>query len=87
MVANHRGENLNMTSRANASGGVRQGMSENQMSDDEAQRKLDHGDKATIDKQLDDLSVSKTSSGKDQTAKPDTEGSNSSSKNLDEQND
>jgi hypothetical protein len=51
------------------------------------QHNLDHGDKEKIDKKLDELGVSKTSSGKDQTAKPDTEGSNSSSKNLDEQED
>jgi len=40
-----------------------------------------------IDRMLDDLDVSTTESGKDQTNKPDTEGSNSSSKNLDEQKD
>jgi hypothetical protein len=57
------------------------------ISDDEAQRRLDDGDSEKIDKTLDKLKVSKTSTGKDQTAKPDTEGSNSSSKNLDEQDD
>jgi hypothetical protein len=40
-----------------------------------------------IDRNLDKLDVSKTSTGNDQTAKPDTEGANSSSKNLDEQGD
>jgi hypothetical protein len=43
-------------------------------------------DHQKIDQVLDELDVSTTSSGEDQTAKPDTEGSNSSSKNLDEQN-
>jgi hypothetical protein len=40
-----------------------------------------------MDKTLDELNVSTTESGKDQSRKPDTEESNSSSKNLDEQND
>ncbi|AQH05199.1 hypothetical protein A9R05_40055 (plasmid) [Burkholderia sp. KK1] len=52
-----------------------------------AQDALDRGDKEKIDKTLDELNVSTTESGKDQSRKPDTEGSNSSSKNLDEQND
>jgi hypothetical protein len=50
-----------------------------------AQKELSQGTKDVIDKKLDELNVSKTESGKDQTAKPDTEGSNSSSKNLDEE--
>ena len=57
------------------------------MSDEDAQKALDHGDNQKIDKVLDEIDVSTTASGKDQTAKPDTEGSNSSSKNLDEQSD
>ena len=52
-----------------------------------AQDALDRGDKEKIDKTLDQLNVTTTESGKDQSRKPDTEGSNSSSKNLDEQND
>jgi len=55
------------------------------MSDDDAQRALDRGDKEKIDRKLDELDVSSTDTGEDQTHKPDTEGSNSSSKNLDEQ--
>jgi hypothetical protein len=66
---------------------IRQWMAERPLSDQDAQRRLDSGDKEKIDKKLDELDVSQTSSGKDQTAKPDTEGSNSSSKNLDEQDD
>ena len=57
------------------------------MSDESAQRALDGGDHQKIDRALDELDVSTTDSGKDQSAKPDTEGSNSSSKNLDEQGD
>jgi hypothetical protein len=57
------------------------------MSDEAAKRALDQGDNAKIDRALDELDVSTTESGKDQSAKPDTEGSNSSSKNLDEQGD
>ncbi|MBT2793607.1 hypothetical protein [Paraburkholderia strydomiana] len=56
------------------------------MSDATAQHALDHGDNEKIDQVLDELDVSTTRSGKDQSAKADTEGSNSSSKNLDEQN-
>ncbi|MDR5763207.1 hypothetical protein [Caballeronia sp. LZ035] len=56
-------------------------------SPDETQRALDEGDRKKIDETLDDLNVSTTESGKDRTSKPDTEGSNSSSKNLDEQKD
>jgi hypothetical protein len=59
---------------------------EERMSDDEAQRALDRGDSDKIDRKLAELHVSTTASGKDQTQKPDTEGSNSSSKNCDEQN-
>ena len=68
-------------------GNDRNAAGEKPMSDDDAQQALDQGDKAKIDKALDDLDVSTTKSGRDQTAKPDTEGSNSSSKNCDEQND
>lgn len=57
------------------------------MSDESAQRALDEGDDEKIDRALDELDVSTTRSGKDQTEKADTEGSNSSSKNLDEQRD
>ncbi|WP_244173684.1 hypothetical protein [Caballeronia temeraria] len=56
-------------------------------SDEAAQRALDDGDREKIDDVLADLNVSTTESGRDQTAKSDTEGSNSSSKNLDEQKD
>jgi hypothetical protein len=56
------------------------------ISDEAAQRALDEGDNEKIDMALDALDVSTTGSGKDQTSKPDTEGSNSSSKNLDEHN-
>lgn len=55
-------------------------------SDETARRALDEGDNEEIDSALDELDVSTTGSGKDQTSKPDTEGSSSSSKNLDEQN-
>ena len=55
------------------------------VSDDDAQRALDHGDNEKIDRKLDELDVSSTETGRDQTHKPDAEGSNSSSKNLDEQ--
>jgi hypothetical protein len=57
------------------------------ISDEDARKALEQGDNQKIDRILDELNVSTTSSGEDQTAKPDTEGSNSSSKNLDEQND
>jgi hypothetical protein len=66
---------------------ISQWMAGKPVSDDEARRRLDDGDSEKIDKTLDELNVSKTLTGKDQTAKPDTEGSNSSSKNLDEQDD
>jgi hypothetical protein len=55
------------------------------ISDEEVHRKLEEGDSDKIDAALEDQGVTKTSSGEDQTAKPDTEGSNSSSKNLDEE--
>ncbi|WP_370653516.1 serine protease [Caballeronia sp. Lep1P3] len=58
-----------------------------QNQDRAAQDALDRGDKEKIDKTLDELNVSTTDSGKDQSRKSDTEGSNSSSKNLDEQSD
>lgn len=58
-----------------------------QEKDRSARDALEAGDKEKIDKTLDDLHVSTTDSGKDQTSKPDTEGSTSSSKNLDEQGD
>jgi hypothetical protein len=57
------------------------------MSDETARRALDRGDNEKIDRALEELDVSTTKSGKDQSRKPDTEGSNSSSKNVDEQND
>ncbi|GJH12754.1 hypothetical protein CBA19CS11_27970 [Caballeronia novacaledonica] len=50
-----------------------------------APKELSQGTKDVIDKKLEELKVSKTESGKDQSSKPDTEGSNSSSKNLDEE--
>jgi hypothetical protein len=53
--------------------------------DGATQRALDEGDADKIDCTLDQLHVSTTDSGKDQSDKPDTEGSGSSSKNLDEQ--
>jgi hypothetical protein len=55
------------------------------ISDGAARRAPDEGDSEKIDRALDELNVSTTWSGKDQTSKPDREGSNSSSKNLDEQ--
>ncbi len=55
------------------------------MSDAAARHALDRGDNEKIDRVLDELDVSTTRSGKDQSAKPDTEGSTSSSKNVDEQ--
>lgn len=58
-----------------------------QNKDEAAQDALDRGNKEEIDKTLDELNVSTTESGKDQSREPDTEGANSSSKNLDEQND
>jgi hypothetical protein len=60
-----------------------QSRSDNGMTDEEAQRALDEGDNRKIDRMLDELDVSTTATGEDQTAKPDTDGSNSSSKNLD----
>lgn len=53
----------------------------------EADAALEQGDKEKIDKTLDDLNVSTTDSGRDQTNDEDTEGSTSSSKNLDKQSD
>lgn len=61
------------------------GAEQQPMSDDAARRALDHGDREKIDRKLDELDVSTTRSGRDQSQKPDTEGSNSSSKNIDEQ--
>lgn len=55
-----------------------------ELSDDEIQSALDNGDRQKIDGKLDELNVSSTDSGEDQSGKPDTEGSNSSSKNADE---
>ena len=55
------------------------------ISDEEVQRKLDDGDSDKIDTVLEELGVTKTDAGADQTEKSDTEGSNSSSKNLDEE--
>ncbi|MEA3124374.1 MAG: hypothetical protein QOD67_1393 [Caballeronia sp.] len=87
MVANSGNENEAEHSKMSGSVDVDRRSAGEPISDDEVQHNLDHGDKEKIDKKLDELGVSKTSSGKDQTAKPDTEGSNSSSKNLDEQED
>lgn len=87
MVANSGNENEAEHSKMSGSADVDRRSAGGPISDDEVQHNLDHGDKEKIDKKLDELGVSKTSSGKDQTAKPDTEGSNSSSKNLDEQED
>jgi hypothetical protein len=87
MVANSGNENEAEHSKMSGSVDVDRRSAGEPISDDEVQHNLDHGDKEKIDKNLDELGVSKTSSGKDQTAKPDTEGSNSSSKNLDEQED
>lgn len=61
------------------------GAEQQPMSDEATCRALDHGDREKIDRKLDELDVSTTRSGKDQSLKPDTEGSNSSSKNMDEQ--
>ena len=87
MVAHPRSDNSRKTSYKRGIANISQWMTEKPLSDDETQRRLDRGDSEKIDKKLDELEVSKTSTGKDQTAKPDTEGSNSSSKNLDEQDD
>ncbi|MDR5747858.1 hypothetical protein QCE73_32225 [Caballeronia sp. LZ029] len=54
---------------------------------DSTKQNVSPSTKDTIDRKLDELKVTKTESGKDETTKPDTEGSNSSSKNLDEEND
>jgi hypothetical protein len=62
------------------------GLTDERTSDEAAQRALDEGDNKKIDRALNELNVSTTRSGKDQTSKPDTGGSNSSSKNLDERN-
>jgi hypothetical protein len=64
-----------------------QEVSHRSMSDEEAQQALDQEDNQKIDRVLDDEDVSTDAAGEDQTSKPDTEGSNSSSKNLDEQDD
>lgn len=54
---------------------------------DSTKQNVSPSTKDTINRKLDELKVTKTESGKDETTKPDTEGSNSSSKNLDEEND
>jgi len=54
---------------------------------DSTKQNVSPSTKDTIDRKLDELKVTKTESGKDEKTKPDTEGSNSSSKNLDEEND
>jgi hypothetical protein len=54
--------------------------------EENVQKPSKQDDHQKIDKVLDAIDVSSTSSGEDQTANPDAEGSNSSSKNLDEQN-
>jgi len=48
-------------------------------------RKLEEGDSVKIDTVLENRGVTKTTAGADQTEKSYTEGSNSSSKNLDEE--
>lgn len=87
MAANFTQIALTKTTYIRGVANINQWMTEKQVSDEEAQRHLDEGDSEKIDRKLDELDVSKTSSGNNQTAKPDTEGSNSSSKNLDEQDD
>lgn len=57
------------------------------IADGTAKSASDAGDHEKIDRKLDELDVSTTRSGKDQSGKADTEGSNSSSKNIDEQSD
>ena len=44
------------------------------ISDEDARKALEQGDNQKIDRILDELNVSTTSSGEDQTAKPDTKG-------------
>ncbi|WP_250517010.1 hypothetical protein [Caballeronia sp. INDeC2] len=61
--------------------------SKTSITDDEVHENLDNGDSDKIDETLEDLGVTKTNDGKDTSEKPDTEGSNSSSKNLDEESD
>jgi hypothetical protein len=48
-------------------------------------RKLEEGDSEKIDTVLENRGVTKTTAGADRTEKSYTEGSNSSSKNLDEE--
>jgi hypothetical protein len=55
------------------------------VSNGEVHRRLDEGDSDKIDAVLEELGVTKTAVGARETEKPDTEGSNSSSKNLDEE--
>ena len=71
----------------NASQPADPGSRQDSVPDEAAQGKAAEGDHQKIDRSLDELKVSTTESGKDQTDRPDTEGSNSSSKNLDEQGD
>jgi hypothetical protein len=85
MTANFNQVKLTKTTFIRGVANINQWMTEKPVSDDEAQRRLREGDSEKIDRKLDELDVSTTSGGNDQTAKPDTEGSNSSSKNLDEQ--
>jgi hypothetical protein len=87
MTANFNQVKLTKTTFIRGVANINQWMTEKPVSDDEAQRRLHEGDSEKIDRKLDELDVSTTSSGNDQTAKPDTEGSNSSSKNLGEQDD
>ncbi|WOD14352.1 hypothetical protein [Paraburkholderia kirstenboschensis] len=79
-IRNERGDSGNRPQSGDA------GTADGLTSDEAAQRALDEGDNEKIDRVLDELDVSTTESGKDQTSKPDTEGSTSSSKDLDEQN-
>ncbi|MDR5784552.1 hypothetical protein QCE63_34690 [Caballeronia sp. LZ065] len=58
---------------------------QNEILEKEASTALEQGDKEKIDRKLDELHVSTTDSGRDQSHDEDTEGSTSSSKNLDKQ--
>jgi hypothetical protein len=87
MAANFNQIKVTRTTYIRGVANINQWMTGKPLSDEEAQRRLDKEDKEKIDKKLDELEVSKTSTGNDQTTEPDTEGSNSSSKKLDEQDD
>lgn len=81
----HSSENLDVAAGDSALRTDHGSAADHRTSDEEAQRALNQGDKEKIDKVLAEQDVSTTEAGSDQTQKPDTEGSNSSSKNLDEQ--